>query len=58
MHKPESVLKNATHKILWDFEKQTHYQIPVRGPNLEIIYKKKKKKTCCIMGFAVQWTSQ
>ena len=28
MHKPESVLENETHKILWDFE--TDYLIPAR----------------------------
>ena len=28
--KPESVLKNETHEILWDFEVQTNQSIPVR----------------------------
>ena len=27
MHKLETVLENETHKILWDFEIQTDYQI-------------------------------
>ena len=26
MHKAESVLKNETHKILWDFVRQTDHQ--------------------------------
>ena len=30
MHKPESVLENKTHKILWDFEVQTDHLIPAR----------------------------
>ena len=28
MHKRESALENAIHKILWDFEKQTEHSIP------------------------------
>ena len=27
MHKPESVLENETHKILWDFQIQTDHPI-------------------------------
>ena len=34
MHKPESALKNETHKILWDFEIQTNDLIPTRNPDL------------------------
>ena len=30
---PESVLENKTHKILWDFETQTDYQILTRKPS-------------------------
>ena len=30
MHKPESVIENYTHKILWVFKIQTHHQTPVR----------------------------
>ena len=30
IHKPESVLKNETHKVLWDIEIQTDPQIPTR----------------------------
>ena len=40
MHKPESVLKNETHKILWGFVIQTHDLIPVSRPDIEIINKK------------------
>ena len=29
-HKPESVLENETHKILWHFEMQTDHLIPAR----------------------------
>ena len=34
MHKPESVLENETHKILWDFEFQTSHLISARKPDL------------------------
>ena len=44
MHKPESVLKKRTHKILWDFEMQTDHLIAARKPNMVIINQKKKKK--------------
>ena len=44
MHKPESVLKNATHKIFWDFEIRTDHLISARRPDLVMITKKKKKK--------------
>ena len=37
MHKPESVLENETHKILWDFEIQTDHLIPARRPDLVLI---------------------
>ena len=30
MHKPERVLENAMHEILWDFEIQTDHLIPVK----------------------------
>ena len=51
MHNPASVQKNATYKILWDFNIQTDYLIPARRPDLGII--NKKKKTCKIVDFAV-----
>ena len=43
-HKPESVLENETHKILWDFAIQTDNWIPTRRPDWVIINKKRKKK--------------
>ena len=55
MHKPESVLENNTHKLLWDFDIQTDHQISARKPDLIIISnkKKKKKKNCKIVNFSV-----
>ena len=50
-HKPESVLENETHKILWDFEIQTDHLITARRPDLVLI--NKKKRTCQIVDFAV-----
>ena len=50
-HKPESVLENETHKILWDFEIQTDHLITARRPDLVLI--NKKKRTCHIVDFAV-----
>ena len=44
MHKPESVLENEIHKILWDFEIQTDHLILARRPDLQLINKKKKKE--------------
>ena len=37
MQKPELVLKNKSHEILWDFEIQMDHLIPVRRPHLEKI---------------------
>ena len=51
MHKPESVLENETHKILWDFEIQTDHQIPARRPDLVMI--NKKERICHLVDFAV-----
>ena len=44
MHNPPPVLENDTHKLLWDFDKQTDHLISARRPDLIIINKKKKKK--------------
>ena len=44
MLNPEFVLENETHKILWDFEKQTNHLISARQSDLVIVNKKKKKK--------------
>ena len=42
MHRPESVLENETHKILWDFKVQTDYLISVRRLDQVLINKQKK----------------
>ena len=52
MHYPAPVLRNATHKLLWDFKIPTDHLIPARRPNL-IISSKKKKRTCKIVNFPV-----
>ena len=41
LHKLESVLKNETQKILWDFEIQTDYLISTRRSDRVIINKQK-----------------
>ena len=40
--KPESVLENEMHKILWDFAIKTDHPIPARRPDLVLINKKKE----------------
>ena len=50
MHKPESVQENETHKILWNFEKQTNHQIPTERPDLVLI---NKMKIICHVDFAI-----
>ena len=44
MHNTESVLKNETHKLLWDFKIQTDHLISARQLDLVIVTKKKKKE--------------
>ena len=51
MHNPEPVLENDIHKLLWDFDIQTHHLILVRRPGLIII--NKKKKICKTVDFTV-----
>ena len=51
MHKPESVLKNGTKKILWDFPTRTDHLIPARRPDLPMV--NKNKRNCRIVDFAV-----
>ena len=51
MHNPAPVQENDTHKLLWDFNKQTDHLILARRPDLIII--NKKKRTCKIVDFAV-----
>ena len=56
MHKPESVLENRTHKILWDFEMQTDHLNPDNRPDQVLVEKKKRKekmRTCYLVGFAI-----
>ena len=43
MHKPESVLGNKTHKIIWDFKIQTDHLIPVLRPDVEIEDQRKNR---------------
>ena len=49
MHKPEFLIENETHKILWNFDIQTDPQILTRKLNLGLI---NKKGTCHFLGFA------
>ena len=53
MHKPESVLKNETHKNFQDFDIQTDHLLLLRCPNLaKKKRKKKEKRSCHIVDFA------
>ena len=52
MHKLEFILENETHKIFMEFEIQTDHLISARRPDLMIV-KKKKKRTCRIVDYAV-----
>ena len=53
MHNPAPVLENDTQKLQWDFEIQTDHLISASRPDLIIINKKKKKKICKSVDFAV-----
>ena len=53
MHNQAPVLENDSHKLLWDFNIQTDHLTPARRPELIIINKKKKKRICKIVDFAV-----
>ena len=53
MHNPVPVLENDTHKLLWDFDIRKDYLNSARRLDLIIINKKKKKKICKILDFAV-----
>ena len=53
MHNPVPVRENDTHKLQCDFNIQTVHLIPARRPDLIIINKKKKKRICKIVHFAV-----
>ena len=51
MHKPESILENKTHKILWYFEIQTDHLIQARRQDLVII--NKRNRMCDSIDFTV-----
>ena len=53
MYNPAPVLENDTHKLLRDFDIETDHLISARRPDLIIINKKKKKKICKVVDFAV-----
>ena len=53
MHSAESILENKTHKLFWDLETETYPLILARRPELVIVNKKKKKRTCRKVIFAV-----
>ena len=53
MHNPAYVPENYSNKLLWDFDVQTNHLISARGVDLIIIKKKKKKRNCRILDFAV-----
>ena len=44
MHNQESFFENETHKLILDFEIQTHHLISARRPDFVIVTKKKKRK--------------
>ena len=48
IHKPESVFKNETHKIIWDFEIQTDYPIQT-----SLSFKWQEEKNLHRVNFAV-----
>ena len=52
MHNPASFQENDTHKLLWDFNIHTDHLISTRRPDV-IIIKRKKKRICKIVDFAV-----
>ena len=56
MYKPESVVENKMHKLLWNFEVLTDHLIPTRKPDLVVINEKKKKKKERKSELAVSWT--
>ena len=55
MHKPESVLENKTHKILWNFGIQRDHPILARRVNrvLNQVLINKKERTCHQVNFDV-----
>ena len=53
MHNPAPVLENYMHKLLCDFNMHIDHLILARRPDLITINKKKKKRICKIIDFAV-----
>ena len=59
MHKPEFVLENETHKILWDFEIRMDNLISARRPVLHFRQKtsptvnKQEKRIYCQLDFVI-----
>ena len=53
MDNPASVLENDRPNLLWDFDIHTDHLISARWPDVIIIKKKKKKRICKIVDFAV-----
>ena len=53
LHNPAPVLENDTHKLIRDFDIQTNHRISARIPDLILINKRKKKRNCKIVYFAV-----
>ena len=51
MHKKRIRPKNELPLILWDFDIQTDHPMLARQPGLVLI--NKKKRTCCLVDFAV-----
>ena len=51
MHKPESVLENEMHIILWIVEIKTDHQNPTRQPDL--VLTNKKQRTCLLVDSTV-----
>ena len=41
------------HEVLWDFEIQIDHQILYRRRDQVIVNKRPKKRTCCIVEFAI-----
>ena len=51
MHKPECVIENEAHEIVWDFDIKTYHPIPSRRQNL--VFNTKKERTNKLVDFAV-----
>ena len=51
LHNLATILEKGIYKLLWDL--QTDRMISARRPDIIIINKKKKKRTCRIVDFAI-----